>query len=80
MPDTAEDTVLLRVSILKLINHGRRETGAYRLRQGLAGRLVERLIQSAQHVVKTQLATAAFLHRHCVADFFNRTRQHQVAQ
>ena len=79
LPDTAENTVLLRVGILELINHRDRKTGTNRRRQRIAAFTAQRCIQTAEHIVKTQLAAAAFLLGNRRADLRQCPGDHQIA-
>ncbi len=79
-PDAAENTVLLGIGILKLIDHRDRKTLADRGRQRLAVFTVQRLVETAQHVIKAQLAATAFLPRYRLADLPHGGGQHQIAE
>ena len=79
-PDTAENTVLLRVGILKLVNHCDREASTNRLCKRFAIFAAQRRIKATQHVIKTQLAPPALFARHGIANFRHRTGDHQIVK
>ena len=80
LPDPTKNTVLLRIGILEFIDHGNRKTGANSRRQRIAAFTAQRCIQTAEHIVKTQLAAAAFLLGNRRADLRQRPGDHQIAQ
>ena len=79
-PDTAENTVLLRVGILEFINHRYRKTLANGGRQRIAAVAVQGFIETTEHVIKTQLATTALLTRHRFSNFAHRLSNHQIGE
>ena len=52
LPDPAKNTVLLRIGILKFIDHRDRKTGTDSRRQRIAAFTAQRRIQTAEHIVK----------------------------
>ena len=79
-PDAAKDSVLLRVGILKLIDHRHREALTNRAGQRFSALSAQGVIQAAKHIVKSQLAAAAFFPRDRLADFNHRPGDHQIGQ
>ncbi|MNP19698.1 hypothetical protein D3C76_1122390 [compost metagenome] len=71
---------MLRVGVLEFIDHRDREASADRRRQRLPVFAAERRIQTAQHIVKAQLATTTFLTRDRFADFRHRAGYHQIIE
>ena len=79
-PDAAKDAVLLRVGILKFVDHRHRKALANRAGQRFAALPAQSVIQAAEHIVKAQLAAAALLPRDRFADFNHRPGDHQIGQ
>ncbi len=79
-PDPAENPVLLGVGILKFIDHRHRETATNSRSQRITIVAVQGLIETTEHIVKAQLATAALFPRHCGADLCQRAGDHQIVQ
>ena len=80
LPDPTKNTVLLRIGILEFIDHGDRETSTNSRRQRIAAFTAQRRIQTAEHIVKTQLAAATFFLGNCRADLRQRPGDHQIAE
>ena len=79
-PDAAKDSVLLGVGILKFVDHRYRKALANRAGQRFAALPAQGVIQAAKHIVKAQLAAAAFLPRDRFADFNHCPGNHQIGQ
>ena len=71
---------MLRVGILKFVNHRHREAGPDRGGKRFAIFTAQRRIEAAQHVVKPQLTPAAFLTRDGVANFRHGAGNHQIVE
>lgn len=67
-PDAAKNPVLLRVGVLKFIDHRHRKTLANGAGQRLAAVAAQRLVKPAEHIVKPQLAAAALFAGDRIAD------------
>ena len=80
LPDPTKNTVLLRIGILEFIDHGDRKTSTNSRRQRISAFTTQRRIQTAEHIVKTQLAAATFFLGNCRADLRQRTSDHQIAE
>ena len=79
-PDAAKNPVLLRVGVLKFIDHRHRKTLANGAGQRLAAVAAQRLVKPAEHIVKPQLAAAALFAGDRIADLDHRSRQHQIGE
>lgn len=70
--DPAENTALLQIGTLGFIDRGNRETSTNSRRQHIATFTAQRHIQTAEYIVRTQLAAATSLLGNCRADFRQR--------
>ena len=78
--ERAENTILLRIGILKFVNQRHRIAGANGVGQQRAARLLQRLVETAQQIVEAEQRAQALLFTHRVAHFHQRAGDNQIAQ
>ena len=79
-PDTAKNSVLLRVGVLKFINHRHRETLTNGAGQRFSALAAQRIIQPTEHVIKTELAAPTLFPGDRFADLHHRPGDNQIRQ
>ena len=78
--ETAENAVLLRIGVLEFIDQRHRIACADRFGEHLAARLMQRLVETAEQIVKAQQRAQPFLTARRQANLFQRAGDHQIAQ
>ncbi len=77
-PDAAEDTILLRVGILELIDHRHRKTLTNSAGQRFAAVAAQRVVKAAEHVVKAQFASTPLFAGDRFTDLHHRPGDNQI--